>query len=85
MSSYPVALVAGEAPERARKSIYPGSLADRIGDRIKRPLGDLFGLTIFGVNLTTLKPVVHRVTNDEGVPPTFCRICRQRHGYGDRN
>jgi hypothetical protein len=36
-------------------------------------------------HLTRLKPVVHRVTNDEGVPPTFCRICRQRHGYGDRN
>jgi predicted HAD superfamily phosphohydrolase len=36
-------------------------------------------------HLTTLTPVVHRVTNDEGVTPTFCRICRQRHGYGDRN
>ena len=36
-------------------------------------------------HLTTLKPVVHRVTNDEDVPPTLCRICRQRHGYGDRN
>ena len=36
-------------------------------------------------NLTTLKPVMHRVTNDERVPPTFCRLCRQRHGYGDRN
>ena len=24
--------------------------------RVKRPLGDLFGLTNFGVNLTTLKP-----------------------------
>jgi uncharacterized cupin superfamily protein len=56
MSSSPVALLASEAPERARKSIYPGPLADRIGERIKRPLGDLFGLTIFGVNLTTLKP-----------------------------
>jgi hypothetical protein len=37
------------------------------------------------VNLTTLKPVVHRVTNDESVPPTFCRLCRHKHGYGDRN
>jgi cytochrome c553 len=36
-------------------------------------------------NLTTLKPVTHRVTNDENVPPTFCRLCRHRHGYGDRN
>jgi mono/diheme cytochrome c family protein len=36
-------------------------------------------------DLTALKPVTHRVTNDESVPPTFCRLCRQRHGYGDRN
>lgn len=36
-------------------------------------------------NLTTLKPVVHHVTNDESVPPTFCRLCRHVHGYGDRN
>ena len=36
-------------------------------------------------HLTTLTPVVHRVTNDEHEPPTFCRLCRQRHGYGNRN
>jgi mono/diheme cytochrome c family protein len=36
-------------------------------------------------NLTTLKPVVHHVTNDASVPPTFCRLCRHLHGYGDRN
>jgi mono/diheme cytochrome c family protein len=35
--------------------------------------------------LTTLPPVVHHVTNAEDVPPTFCRLCRQTHGYGDRN
>ena len=56
MSSFPVAVVASEANERARKSIYPEIFASRVGGRIKRPLGDLFGLTIFGVNLTTLKP-----------------------------
>jgi uncharacterized cupin superfamily protein len=56
MASYPVALRAAEAAPRARKSIYPEPLAGKVGDRIKRPLGDLFGLTIFGVNLTTLKP-----------------------------
>jgi mono/diheme cytochrome c family protein len=36
-------------------------------------------------NLTTVKPVVHRVTNDASVKPTFCKVCRQVHGYGDRN
>lgn len=33
--------------------------------------------------LRTLKPVPHRVDNSE--PPTLCRLCRQKHGAGDRN
>jgi uncharacterized cupin superfamily protein len=56
MAAYPTALIAKEVQPRARKSIYPEEFAARIGERIKRPLGDQFGLTIFGVNLTTLKP-----------------------------
>jgi uncharacterized cupin superfamily protein len=56
MPSYPVALMAADVPPRKAKTIYPEPFASHIGDRIKRPLGDLFGLTVFGVNLTTLKP-----------------------------
>jgi uncharacterized cupin superfamily protein len=56
MPNTPVALVAADVPPRKTKSIYPRQFADQLGDRIKRPLGDLFGLTIFGVNLTTLPP-----------------------------
>ena len=56
MSSHPVALATDEAPPRIRKSNTPAIFAGRIGERIKQPLGDLFGLTVFGVNLTTLKP-----------------------------
>jgi mono/diheme cytochrome c family protein len=33
--------------------------------------------------LRTVKPVAHKVDNTE--PPTFCRLCRQNHGFGDRN
>jgi mono/diheme cytochrome c family protein len=33
--------------------------------------------------LRTLKPVQHRVDNSE--PPTYCKLCRQKHGAGDRN
>jgi mono/diheme cytochrome c family protein len=33
--------------------------------------------------LRTLKPVSHRIDNAE--PPTFCKVCKQRHGLGDRN
>ena len=33
--------------------------------------------------LRTLKPVQHRVDNSE--PPTYCKLCRQKHGAGNRN
>lgn len=55
-STYPVALVAAEAPLRAKPSSYPEPFASRMAGRRKRPLGDLFGLTNFGVNLTRLLP-----------------------------
>ena len=52
----PVALVAAETAPRERASNYPEPFASRMAGRIKRPLGDLFGLANFGVNLTTLEP-----------------------------
>jgi uncharacterized cupin superfamily protein len=52
----PIALVAAEAPLRTKPSNYPEPFASRMQGRAKRPLGDLFGLTHFGVNLTTLAP-----------------------------
>jgi len=52
----PVALPAGEAPLRAKQTGYPMPYAARVAGREKRPLGDLFGLVNFGVNLTTLAP-----------------------------
>ena len=54
--SRPVALVAAEAPPRAKSSNYPEPFFSRMLKRDKRPLGDLFGLTNFGVNLTRLAP-----------------------------
>ena len=50
------AIVAAEAPPRTKPSNYPEPFASRMAGRIKRPLGDLFGLTNFGVNLTRLTP-----------------------------
>lgn len=52
----PVALVASEAPLRSKPSNYPEPFAGRMAAREKRPLGDLFGLSNFGVNLTTVLP-----------------------------
>lgn len=54
--TYPTAIVATDAPLRAKPSNYPEPFASRMGGRRKRPLGDLFGLTNFGVNLTELGP-----------------------------
>lgn len=53
---YPVAIVAEDAPARTKPSNYPEPFASRMAGRRKHPLGDLFGLTNFGVNLTRLAP-----------------------------
>ncbi len=52
----PIAIAAKEAPPKARQTNYPEPFASRMAGRLKRPLGDLFGLTNFGVNLTRLAP-----------------------------
>jgi uncharacterized cupin superfamily protein len=49
-------LIASEAPLRASRSNYPEPFASRLHGRFKRPLGELFGLKNFGVNVTTLEP-----------------------------
>ena len=55
-ASYPVALVAEKAAPRSRPTNYPEPFASRVNGRLKQPLGELFGLANFGVNLTTLAP-----------------------------
>ena len=52
----PVAIVAAEAAPRTKPSNYPEPFASRMVGRAKRPLGDVFALTNFGVNLTRLAP-----------------------------
>lgn len=49
-------VLAAEAPPRVKPSNYPEPFASRMAGRLKRPLGDLYGLTTFGVNHTTLEP-----------------------------
>lgn len=50
------AVIAAEAPARTKPSNYPAPFAARMAGRVKRPLGDLFGLRNFGVNVTMLRP-----------------------------
>jgi len=50
------ALIAADVSPRATRSTYPEPFAARMAGREKRVLGDRFGLTQFGVNLTRLAP-----------------------------
>jgi uncharacterized cupin superfamily protein len=52
----PIAIVASEAPTRKKPTGYPPDLRRAVEGREKRSLGDLFGLTSSGVNLTRLAP-----------------------------
>ncbi len=54
--SRPIAILAASAPPRTKRSTYPEPFFSRMAGREKRPLGDLFGLRNFGVNLTRLPP-----------------------------
>jgi uncharacterized cupin superfamily protein len=49
-------IAALEIPIRKKTSLYPEAFATRMEGREKRQIGDFFGLTNFGVNLTRLKP-----------------------------
>ncbi len=52
--SFPVAIEALATPLGLRESNDPEPLASLMSGRGKRPLGDLFGLSNLGVNLTRL-------------------------------
>lgn len=52
----PVAVIAEQAPSRGKRSVYPEPFASNMIGREKKPLGDLFFLSNFGVNLTRLAP-----------------------------
>jgi uncharacterized cupin superfamily protein len=52
----PIAVPAADVPPRRKTTNYPEPFASRLAGREKRVLGDLFGLTNFGVNLTRLRP-----------------------------
>ncbi len=54
MNDKPIAATA--IAEQAQKTNYPGPFAKLVAGRIKRRLGDHFGITHYGVNLTQLAP-----------------------------
>lgn len=57
-------------PPRTKPSNYPPEFAAKVAGRVKRQLGDAFGLSRFGVNLTILPPkaqsaLLHRHSQQE--------------------
>lgn len=52
----PAAILALDVAPRTKPSNYPEPFASRMTGRVKRALGDRFGLANFGVNLTRLAP-----------------------------
>ncbi|MGJ8532170.1 MAG: cupin domain-containing protein [Alphaproteobacteria bacterium] len=50
------AIAALDVAVRSKPSVYPDPFGARVAGRIKRQLGDFFGLQNFGVNLTELSP-----------------------------
>ena len=53
---FPTAVRAPDVLPRRKVTNYPEPFASRVAGREKRVLGDLFGLTKFGINLTRLGP-----------------------------
>jgi uncharacterized cupin superfamily protein len=68
--SHPLAIEAAAVAPRAQRSNYPEPFFSMMAGREKRPLGDLFGLRNFGVNLARLAPgglsaLLHRHTRQD--------------------
>lgn len=55
-NSKPIAVVATDVPVRSKPSVYPEPFASQMAGRVKRQLGEVFGLSNFGVNLVCLAP-----------------------------
>jgi uncharacterized cupin superfamily protein len=55
-SHRPTAIIADPKSLNERPARLPAVFLERLAGRHKYPLGDLFGLSVFGVNLTRLEP-----------------------------
>jgi mono/diheme cytochrome c family protein len=73
-ATFITALRTGYVGARKLSSIMPfGELKDLTDDDVK-------GIFAY---LRTLPPVKHRVDNT--LPPTYCKLCKRKHGAGDQN
>jgi cytochrome c len=68
------AMRAGQVNARPLANIMPWAFFRNLSD------DDLKAIFAY---LQTLKPVKHRVDNTE--PPTYCKLCQRKHGFGAMN
>jgi uncharacterized cupin superfamily protein len=54
--TWPVALATEDVPAEPRRRGLPPPFGDRLTGRVRKVLGDRFGLRNFGINLTRLEP-----------------------------
>jgi uncharacterized cupin superfamily protein len=54
MTTEPIAAI--QVPAADRKTLYPAPFAAQVEGRVKHRLGDYYGLSNFGINLTELAP-----------------------------
>lgn len=73
-ATFVLAMRTGKVGARPLRSSMPWYFYGKMGDE------DLKSIFAF---LQTVKPVKHQLDNLE--PPTYCRLCRQRHGFGATN
>jgi hypothetical protein len=64
----------GHVGARALSPLMPWAWMRNLGDS---DLADLYAY------LRSVRPVRHRVDNTE--EPTYCKVCRSKHGFGDKN
>jgi len=71
-------MVAADAALRTKPSNYPEPFASRLTGREKKPLGDPFGLSQFGVNLTKLSPGAVSALHHQHSKQGRVGVCHQR-------
>ncbi len=78
-SPVPAALRALDVAPPAVQTGYPEPFASRVAGRVKRRLGDAFGLTNFGVNLCRLAPgAVSSVRHSHSAEDEFVYVLQGR-------
>ena len=80
MTNHSKPIQAKQIPAEAAQSLYPEPFKSMMNGRIKRKLGNHFGLSNFGVNLTELQPhAMSALKHCHSKQDSFIAYCWQYH------